>query len=166
MEQSNSCVFSQDTDLHSNKSGYGHGTGINVIKKVVDKYYASVECVHRRLDPLKANLLVADPSRSDQTICLAVSPSLKAIGVPSKPRLFEAKQAIKLYEAQHRTKVDYIIAVPRMAEYERISAQIYGIYLHYVAQEDVHVYSIDECFIDCTSYLSKRLFAIWISLTG
>ena len=116
-------------------------------------YYASVECVHRGLDPLKANLLVADPSRSDQTICLAVSPSLKAIGVPSRPRLFEAKQAIKLYEAQHHTKVDYIIAVPRMAEYERISAQIYGIYLHYVAQEDVHVYSIDECFIDCTSYL-------------
>ncbi len=116
-------------------------------------YYASVECVHRGLDPLKANLLVADPSRSDQTICLAVSPSLKAIGVPSRPRLFEAKQAIKLYEAQHHTKVEYIIAVPRMAEYERISAQIYGIYLHYVAQEDVHVYSIDECFIDCTSYL-------------
>ncbi|MBR6860350.1 MAG: hypothetical protein IKM73_03360 [Acidaminococcaceae bacterium] len=83
-------------------------------------YYASVECVHRGLDPLKANLLVADPSRSDQTICLAVSPSLKAKGVPSRPRLFEAKQAIRLYEAQHHTKVDYIIAVPRMAEYERI----------------------------------------------
>jgi DNA polymerase V len=116
-------------------------------------YYASVECVHRGLDPLKANLLVADESRSDQTICLAVSPSLKAIGVPSRPRLFEAKQAIRKYEAIHRTKVDYIIAVPRMAEYERISAQIYGIYLRYVAPEDVHVYSIDECFIDCTGYL-------------
>ena len=116
-------------------------------------YYASVECVYRDLDPLKANLLVADESRSDQTICLAVSPSLKAIGVPSRPRLFEAKQAIRLYEAQHHTKVEYIIAVPRMAEYERISAQIYGIYLHYVAAEDVHVYSIDECFIDVTGYL-------------
>ena len=116
-------------------------------------YYASVECVHRGLDPLKANLLVADPTRSDQTICLAVSPSLKAIGVPSRPRLFEAKQAIRRYEAQHHTKVEYIIAVPRMAEYERISAQIYGIYLRYVAPEDVHVYSIDECFIDCTAYL-------------
>ena len=116
-------------------------------------YYASVECVHRGLDPLKAKLLVADESRSDQTICLAVSPALKAIGVPSRPRLFEAKQKIREYESSHRTKVDYIIAVPRMAEYERVSAQIYGIYLHYVAPDDIHVYSIDECFIDCTPYL-------------
>lgn len=116
-------------------------------------YYASVECVYRGLDPLKANLLVADESRSDQTICLAVSPSLKAMGVPSRPRLFEAKWAIRKYEREHNTKVEYITAVPRMAEYERISAQIYGIYLRYVAPEDVHVYSIDECFIDCTQYL-------------
>ena len=120
-------------------------------------YYASVECVYRGLDPLKANLLVADPSRSDQTICLAVSPSLKAMGVPGRQRLFEARQAIRLYEAQHHTKVQYIIAVPRMAEYERISAQIYGIYLRYVAPEDVHVYSIDECFIDCSGYLHMYL---------
>ena len=117
-------------------------------------YYASVECVYRGLDPLRANLLVADPSRSDKTICLAVSPSLKAIGVPSRPRLFEARQKIREYEALHRTRVDYIIAVPRMAEYERISAQIYGIYLRYAAREDIHVYSIDECFIDCTPYLA------------
>ena len=116
-------------------------------------YYASVECVHRGLDPLKTNLLVADESRSEQTICLAVSPPLKAIGVPSRPRLFEAKWAIRKYEEAHHTKLDYIIAVPRMAEYERISAQIYGIYLRYVAPEDVHIYSIDECFIDCTPYL-------------
>ena len=116
-------------------------------------YYASVECVHRGLDPLKANLLVADPTRSDQTICLAVSPSLKAIGVPGRPRLFEAKQKIREYELTHHTKVEYIIAVPRMAEYERISAKIYEIYLRYVAPEDVHVYSIDECFIDCSGYL-------------
>ncbi|MBQ7601670.1 MAG: DNA methylase, partial [Lachnospiraceae bacterium] len=116
-------------------------------------YYASVECVHRGLDPLKANLLVADESRTDGTICLAVSPSLKAIGVPSRPRLFEAKQAIRKYEATHRCKVDYIIAVPRMAEYERISALIYSVYLRYVAPEDIHIYSIDECFIDCTAYL-------------
>jgi DNA polymerase V len=116
-------------------------------------YYASVECVHRGLDPLKANLLVADESRSDQTICLAVSPSLKAKGVPSRPRLFEAKQKIHEYEQTHHTKLDYIIAVPRMAEYERISAQIYGIYLRYVAPEDIHIYSIDECFLDCTGYL-------------
>ena len=116
-------------------------------------YYASVECVHRGLDPLKANLLVADASRSDQTICLAVSPALKAIGVPSRPRLFEAKWAIRRYEREHGKKIDYITAVPRMAEYERISAQIYGIYLRYAAPEDIHVYSIDECFIDCTHYL-------------
>jgi len=116
-------------------------------------YYASVECVHRGLDPLKANLLVADPSRSDQTICLAVSPALKAKGVPSRPRLFEAKQAIRKYEAEHHIKICYITAVPRMAEYERISALIYSIYLRYVAPEDIHVYSIDECFIDCTAYL-------------
>ncbi|MBR1385042.1 MAG: DNA methylase [Ruminococcus sp.] len=116
-------------------------------------FYASVECVHRGLDPLKARLLVADETRSDQTICLAVSPPLKAIGVPSRPRLFEAKQAIERYERSHNTKVDYIIAVPRMAEYERVSALIYSVYLRYVACEDIHVYSIDECFIDCTSYL-------------
>ena len=116
-------------------------------------FYASVECVARGLDPLKTNLLVADESRSEQTICLAVSPSLKAIGVPSRPRLFEARQAIRKYEALHRCKVDYLIAVPRMAEYLRISALIYGIYLRYVAPEDVHIYSVDECFIDCTPYL-------------
>lgn len=121
-------------------------------------FYASVECVYRNLDPLKANLLVADPSRSDQTICLAVSPSLKAIGVPSRPRLFEAKRAIADYERRTRRKVEYITAMPRMAEYERISAQIYSVYLHYVAPEDVHVYSIDEVFIDCTPYLQFYAF--------
>ena len=116
-------------------------------------FYASVECVARGLDPLAANLLVADESRSDQTICLAVSPPLKAIGVPSRPRLFEAKQAIRLYEARTKTRVEYIIAVPRMAEYERVSSLIYSVYLRYVSEEDIHVYSIDECFIDCTPYL-------------
>lgn len=116
-------------------------------------FYASVECVFRNLDPLKAKLLVADESRSDQTICLAVSPALKAIGVPSRPRLFEAKQAIRQYEAATRTKVSYLTAVPRMAEYERVSAQIYSIFLRYAAPEDIHVYSIDESFIDCTPYL-------------
>ncbi len=74
-------------------------------------FYASVECVARGLDPLQARLLVADESRTDKTICLAVSPALKAIGVPSRPRLFEAKQAIALYEASNHTKVDYIIAI-------------------------------------------------------
>ncbi len=118
-------------------------------------YYASVECVARGLDPLKARLLVADVTRSDQTICLAVSPALKAIGVPSRPRLFEAKQAIRLYDAKHRTRTQFYIATPRMAEYERISALIFSVYLHYVAPEDIHVYSIDEAFIDCTRYLYR-----------
>ena len=77
-------------------------------------YYASVECVARGLDPLKARLLVADETRSDQTICLAVSPALKAIGVPSRPRLFEAKQAIQLYDARHHTKTQYYIARPHI----------------------------------------------------
>ena len=116
-------------------------------------FYASVECVARKLDPLQAKLLVADPTRSDQTICLAVSPALKAIGVPGRPRLFEAKQKIFDYEMRTHHIVDYIIATPRMAEYERVSAQIYSIFLHYAAPEDIHVYSIDESFIDCTEYL-------------
>jgi len=116
-------------------------------------YYASVECVQRRLDPLTTNLLVADESRSDKTICLAVSPSLKAMGVPSRPRLFEARQAIRLYEAQHRCKVDYIVATPQMALYEKVSAKIYSIYLKYVGTPDIHVYSIDEVFIEATHYM-------------
>ena len=116
-------------------------------------FYASVECVARGLDPLKAMLLVADETRSDKTIVLAVSPALKAIGVPSRPRLFEAKEAIALYEAKSRRKVPYIIAPPRMAEYIRVSAQIYETFLEYVADIDAHVYSIDELFIDLTPYL-------------
>jgi len=116
-------------------------------------YYASVECVFRGLDPLTARLLVADETRSDNTIVLAVSPALKALGVGSRPRLFEAKQAIKLAEARLHRKIDFIIAPPRMAEYERVSAAIYAIYLQYVAVEDIHVYSIDEVFMDVTHYL-------------
>ena len=116
-------------------------------------YYASVECVRRGLDPLAAHLLVADESRSDQTICLAGSPALKEKGVPGRPRLFEAKQKIREYERRTRTKLDCIIATPRMADYERVSAQIYSIYLRYAAPMDIHVYSIDEAFIDCTGYL-------------
>ena len=127
-------------------------------------FYASIECVARKYDPLKARLLVADESRSDQTICLAVSPALKAIGVPSRPRLFEAKQAIQRYEREHHTKVQYEIAVPRMAEYERVSAQIYSIILKYAAPSDVHVYSIDESFIDATPYL--RFYKAEAEATG
>lgn len=116
-------------------------------------YYASVECVARGQNPLTFNLIVADETRSDKTICLAVSPSLKAIGVPSRPRLFEAKEAIRVYEAQHHTKVEYVIAKPQMALYEKVSAQIYSIYLRYVAVSDIHVYSIDEVFIEATHYM-------------
>ena len=118
-------------------------------------YYASVECVARGLDPLTARLLVADETRSDKTICLAVSPALKAIGVPPRPRLFEAKEAVRLYDAAHRTKTQFYIAPPRMAEYERVSALIFSLYLRYAAPEDIHVYSIDEAFIDCTRYLAR-----------
>ena len=110
-------------------------------------FYASVECVYRQLDPLKAHLLVADESRSDQTICLAVSPALKAKGVPSRPRLFEAKQAIQQWERAHHEKLPYLIAVPRMAEYERVSSLIYSVCIRYVAPCDIHVYSIDEATI-------------------
>ena len=128
-------------------------TGYIYIAIDMKSFYASVECVARGLDPLRANLLVADPDRSDQTICLAVSPALKALGVPGRPRLFEAKQAIRKYERQHRTRVYYYTAVPRMALYEQVSAQIYSILLRYAAAEDIHVYSIDESFIDATPYL-------------
>lgn len=116
-------------------------------------FYASCECVYRGLDPLATNLLVADETRSDNTICLAVSPTLKALGVPGVPRLFEAKQAIRLAEARLGRRIDYIIAPPRMAAYERVSAQVYSIYLKYVSAEDAHVYSIDEVFMDIGAYL-------------
>ena len=116
-------------------------------------FYASCEAVSMGLDPLKVKLLVADPSRSDQTICLAVSPSLKAIGVPGRPRLFEAKRAIRDYEKRTGRKIEYITATPRMALYEQVSAQIYSIILRFAAPEDVHVYSVDESFIFCTPYL-------------
>lgn len=117
-------------------------------------FYASVECVERGLDPLKALLLVADETRTDKTICLAASPALKALGVSSRGRLFEAKEKIHLYEASHHTKIDYIIAPPRMATYIRYSAKVYSVYLKYFAAEDIHVYSVDEVFIDITPYRS------------
>lgn len=109
-------------------------------------FYASVECVERGLDPLTTNLVVADESRTQKTICLAVSPSLKAFGIPGRPRLFEVIQKVK-------GRADYIIAPPRMALYIEYSTKIYGIYLKYIAPEDIHVYSIDEVFMDVTAYL-------------
>ena len=116
-------------------------------------FYASVECVERGLDPLTANLLVADESRTDGTICLAVSPALKALGVPGRPRLFEAKQKIAEAEARLRRKIDYIIAPPQMEKYLEVSAAIYGVYLNYIAPQDIHAYSVDEVFIDAAPYL-------------
>ena len=109
-------------------------------------FYASVECVERGLDPLAANLVVADESRTDKTICLAVSPSLKKLGIPGRARLFEVKQKAR--------GVDFIIATPRMAKYIEVSCKIYDIYLKYIAPEDIHVYSIDEVFMDVTDYLA------------
>ncbi len=137
-------------------------------------FFASVECVERGLNPLTTNLVVADESRTDKTICLAVTPALKVRGVPGRPRLFEVKQKVRDINNQRgrplgglRGKsfydeelnehpeyaVDFIIAPPRMSYYIDYSTRIYGIYLNYVSAEDMHVYSIDEVFIDATNYL-------------
>ncbi len=139
-------------------------------------FYASVECIERGLDPLQANLVVADPSRTDKTICLAVSPALKSLGIPGRPRLFEVIQQVKEINVWRQRaapgqkfagssiyvpelaenpalSLDYIVAPPQMAHYLRKSAEIYGIYLRYIAPEDIHPYSIDEVFIDAGAYL-------------
>ena len=150
-------------------------------------YYASAECAARHLDPLTTNLVVADSSRTEKTICLAVSPSLKTYGIPGRARLFEVvqkvkevnanrlREAVRLRKAVYKDgnpsfssasydslslaadpslELSYLVAPPRMAYYEKVSRQIYGIYLKYIAPEDIVVYSIDEVFIDATSYLS------------
>ena len=106
-------------------------------------FYASVECVERGLDPFKANLVVADPTRSQSTICLAITPAMKKLGVKNRCRIHEIPAGI-----------EYITAMPRMQLYIDYSARIYSIYLRYVSKEDIHVYSIDECFMDVTNYLS------------
>ena len=139
-------------------------------------FYASVECVKRGLDPLTTNLVVADASRTEKTICLAVSPSLKAYGIPGRARLFEVVQRVREVNIERKNKLtdrqfkgssvdsrelaadpalelDYIAAVPRMACYMECSSAIYDIYLKYVAPEDIHVYSVDEVFMDVGSYL-------------
>lgn len=140
-------------------------------------FYASVECVDRGLDPLTTNLVVADRSRTEKTICLAVSPSLKSYGIPGRARLFEVVQRMKEVNAERRLQAPghiftgssyddrelkrspelsakYITATPRMARYMEYSTKIYKIYLNYIAPEDIHVYSVDEVFIDATGYLS------------
>ena len=139
-------------------------------------FYASVECVERGMDPLTTNLLVADESRTEKTICLAVSPSLKAYGISGRARLFEALEQIRQANAIRKEKapgkkltgeswdarelarnpalgIGYIVAPPRMSRYMAYGAQIYQVYLKYVAPEDIHVYSIDEVFMDITPYL-------------
>lgn len=140
-------------------------------------FYASVECIERGLDPLTTNLVVADASRTEKTICLAVSPSLKSFGIPGRPRLFEVVQRVREVNTRRKAKapgrkfngesfnavelakspdleVAYIAAVPRMAYYMNYSTKIFDIYLRYIAPEDMHVYSIDEVFIDATTYLN------------
>ena len=119
-------------------------------------FYASVECVERGLDPLTTNLVVADESRTEKTICLAVSPSLKAYGIPGRARLFEVIQRVKEVNASRRRgepELTFLAAPPRMALYMKYSTEIYQIYLKYIAPEDIHVYSIDEVFLDATTYL-------------
>ncbi len=106
-------------------------------------FYASVECVERGLDPFKINLVVADPTRSQSTICLAITPAMKKLGVKNRCRIHEIPAGI-----------EYITAMPRMQLYIDYSARIYSIYLRYISKEDIHVYSIDECFMDVTNYLS------------
>ena len=134
-------------------------------------FYASVECVERGLDPLDTCLVVADPSRTEKTICLAVSPALKSYGIGGRPRLFEVVQKVrevnrqrgcsgkshskKELDAHRELAVDYLVAQPRMAHYIQYSTRIYEIYLRYIAPEDIHVYSIDEVFMDVTSYLKS-----------
>ena len=142
-------------------------------------FYASVECNERGLDPMTANLVVADSSRTQKTICLAVSPALKQYGIPGRPRLFEVVQKVREANAARRSKapgrrftgkscdadelrrnpslaIDYIVAPPRMAYYMEYSTLIYKVYLKHVAPEDIHVYSIDEVFIDATGYLNMN----------
>ncbi len=116
-------------------------------------FYASVECVERGLNPLTTNLVVADPTRTEKTICLAVSPSLKTYGIPGRARLFEVQQRLKEVKQNTGKTVEYIIAPPQMARYIEVSSDIYATYLQYISPEDIHVYSIDECFIDVTNYL-------------
>ena len=139
-------------------------------------FYASVECQERGFDPLNTNLVVADPSRTEKTICLAVTPSLKSYGIPGRARLFEVVEKVREVNAARKSRapgkvftgksvfadelkadpgleLDYVIAPPRMAKYMEISTRIFSIYTQYVAPEDIHVYSIDEVFIDVTGYL-------------
>ena len=154
------------------------GTGLEKCYIAIDlkSFYASQECVDRGLDPLRTNLVVADASRTEKTICLAVSPALKSWGVPGRPRLFEVVEKVGQINALRRSQapgrtftgkswdatrlaenpalaLDYIVAPPQMARYVEVSNEIYEVYLRFIAPQDIHVYSIDEVFIDATPYL-------------
>ena len=147
-------------------------------------FYASVECVDRGLDPLTTNLVVADVSRTEKTICLAVSPSLKSYGISGRARLFEVVQQVRKINSQRLREapgrrftagsadntavlanpslaLEYIAAPPRMRRYMEVSTQVYGVYLKYIAPEDIHVYSCDEVFIDATAYLKTYGCTAW-----
>ena len=117
----------------------------NYIVVDLKSFYASVECVERGLDPFSTNLVVADPDREKGTICLAITPAMKALGIKNRCRVYEIPP-----------NVDYIMATPRMQLYIEYSANIYEIYLKYFSKDDIHVYSIDESFVDCTNY--KNLY--------
>ena len=116
-------------------------------------FFASVECILRGLDPLKAKLVVADESRTEKTICLAVTPALKAYGIPGRARLFEVNQKVREVKQKTGETIEFIIAKPQMAKYVEYSTKVYNVYLKYVSAEDIHAYSIDECFLDLTKYL-------------
>ena len=141
MYQSYLIIISKNA--HFVKIVYNGGMGKVYIAIDLKSFYASVECVERGLDPLTARLVVADASRTDKTICLAVTPALKKLGISGRARLFEVFQKTR----------DFIIAPPRMQKYMEVSTKIFGIYASFVAPEDIHVYSVDEVFIDATPYL-------------
>ena len=147
---------------------------VNIIAIDLKSFYASVECVERRLDPLTTHLVVADPSRTEKTICLAVSPALKRFGIPGRARLYEVVEKVRqinrerlgkagaftrsaydsrAYASDPSSELAYIVAPPRMRLYEEYSTRIYSIYIRHIAPEDIHVYSIDEVFLDVTHYL-------------
>lgn len=178
-EEETNCVKRQklrEKGLQTDKEGREGMENRSYIAIDLKSFYASVECIERKRDPMTTNLVVADASRTEKTICLAVSPSLKRCGIPGRPRLFEVVQRVREANRARRRagggdfsgasddageleknplwRIDYIVAPPRMALYMEYSSRIYSVYLKYVAPEDIHTYSIDEVFMDVTQYLA------------
>lgn len=135
-------VYTHNQNIYSDPTRYFPADTKVYLCIDLKSFYASVECAKRGLDPLTTNLVVADPERSSGTICLAVSPSLKALGVKNRCRIFEIPK-----------NIDYITATPQMQHYINCAAEIYEVYLQYISSDDIHVYSIDEAFLDVTHYL-------------